>query len=111
MSHVEKVRVTYRCCSLERINAYINIEQEQKSTKKGVPPAYWPASGDLRVERLSARYSPVREGLSLSLQMTYPVIRMGQRSFMTYPSISNRENASALVSTRENFFRLRVLTL
>ncbi|KAI0052512.1 hypothetical protein FA95DRAFT_1675194 [Auriscalpium vulgare] len=43
--------------SLERILAYIKIEQEPKSTKEGVPPAYWPASGDLRVEKLSARYS------------------------------------------------------
>lgn len=33
------------------------IEQEPKPTKEGVPPAYWPASGDLRVENLSARYS------------------------------------------------------
>ncbi|KAI0045217.1 P-loop containing nucleoside triphosphate hydrolase protein [Auriscalpium vulgare] len=43
--------------SLERILAYMKIEQEPKSTKDGVPPAYWPASGDLRVEKLSARYS------------------------------------------------------
>ncbi|KZP18368.1 P-loop containing nucleoside triphosphate hydrolase protein [Athelia psychrophila] len=44
--------------SLERIDAYINIEQEPKPTVGGTPPAYWPASGDLRVEKLSARYSP-----------------------------------------------------
>jgi hypothetical protein len=43
------------------MNAYINIEQEQKPTKRGIPPAYWPASGDLRVEKLSARYSLVRQ--------------------------------------------------
>ncbi|KAI0066587.1 hypothetical protein BV25DRAFT_1403282 [Artomyces pyxidatus] len=43
--------------SLERIRAYIDIEQEPKTTKEGVPPAYWPATGDLRVENLSARYS------------------------------------------------------
>ncbi|KAI9438180.1 hypothetical protein H4582DRAFT_2111639 [Lactarius indigo] len=46
--------VTY---SLERMHSYINIEQEPKPTKQGIPPAYWPASGDLRVEKLSARYS------------------------------------------------------
>ena len=45
--------------SLERIQAYINIEQEPKATKDGVPPAYWPASGDVKVENLSARYSQV----------------------------------------------------
>ncbi|KAI0068093.1 P-loop containing nucleoside triphosphate hydrolase protein, partial [Artomyces pyxidatus] len=43
--------------SLERIYAYTQIEQEPKATKEGVPPAYWPSSGDLRVEKLSARYS------------------------------------------------------
>ncbi|KAH9967588.1 hypothetical protein BC827DRAFT_1264378 [Russula dissimulans] len=45
-------------CSLERIHSYINIEQEPRPTEQGIPPAYWPASGDLRVEQLSARYSP-----------------------------------------------------
>ena len=44
-------------CSLERIQGYINIEQEPKPTVGGDPPAYWPASGDIRVEGLSARYS------------------------------------------------------
>ncbi|KAH9019331.1 hypothetical protein EDB83DRAFT_2528201 [Lactarius deliciosus] len=43
--------------SLERIHSYINAEQEPKPTEQGIPPAYWPASGDLRVEKLSARYS------------------------------------------------------
>ena len=47
--------------SLERIHSYINAEQEPKPTKQGVPPAYWPASGDLKVEKLSARYSLVRD--------------------------------------------------
>ncbi|KAG0697813.1 hypothetical protein DFH29DRAFT_984146 [Suillus ampliporus] len=42
---------------LERIDGYIKIEQEPKPTEGGRPPAYWPASGDLRVENLSARYS------------------------------------------------------
>ena len=70
MCHLEKVRDTYQYCSLERMNAYINIEQESKPTEQGIPPAYWPGSGDLRVERLSARYSLVREGLSLSLRIS-----------------------------------------
>ncbi|KXN81115.1 ATP-binding cassette transporter abc4 [Leucoagaricus sp. SymC.cos] len=43
--------------SLERIHGYINIEQEPKPIKEGEPPAYWPASGSLVVENLSARYS------------------------------------------------------
>ncbi|TFK79744.1 P-loop containing nucleoside triphosphate hydrolase protein [Polyporus arcularius HHB13444] len=43
--------------SLERIEQYLLIEQEPKSTPEGVPPAYWPASGKLEVDSLSARYS------------------------------------------------------
>ncbi|KAI0677672.1 hypothetical protein C8Q78DRAFT_1003851 [Trametes maxima] len=43
--------------SLERIQQYVTIEQEPKATTDGVPPAYWPASGTLRVEKLSARYT------------------------------------------------------
>ena len=46
--------------SLERIQQYLEIEQEPKATKEGVPPAYWPASGELIVENLSAKYSEVR---------------------------------------------------
>ncbi|KAH0838658.1 P-loop containing nucleoside triphosphate hydrolase protein [Lanmaoa asiatica] len=45
--------------SLERIASYMDIEQEVEPTSKASPPAYWPASGDLRVENLSARYSSV----------------------------------------------------
>ncbi|KAF8174124.1 hypothetical protein K438DRAFT_1546251, partial [Mycena galopus ATCC 62051] len=43
--------------SLERIQGYIDIEHEKAPIEGGRPPAYWPASGDLRVENLSARYS------------------------------------------------------
>lgn len=50
---------------MERIDSYIKIEQEPKPTEGGQPPAYWPASGDLRVENLSARYSMVNYILCL----------------------------------------------
>jgi len=43
--------------SLERIQGYLQIEQEPKATQGGLPPAYWPASGEIRVENLSAKYS------------------------------------------------------
>ncbi|KAH9829649.1 uncharacterized protein C8Q71DRAFT_887891 [Rhodofomes roseus] len=43
--------------SLERIKQYLDIEHEPKPTTDGIPPAYWPASGNLRVDKLSARYS------------------------------------------------------
>ncbi|KAH9829694.1 uncharacterized protein C8Q71DRAFT_789576 [Rhodofomes roseus] len=58
--------------SLERIKQYVEIEQETKPTIDGVPPAYWPASGDLKVENLSARYSPdgpsVLHGISFEVK-------------------------------------------
>ncbi|EKM51069.1 uncharacterized protein PHACADRAFT_199901 [Phanerochaete carnosa HHB-10118-sp] len=41
--------------SLERLDQYIHIEQESKNGD--APPAYWPASGNLRVERLCASYN------------------------------------------------------
>ncbi|KAJ7931122.1 hypothetical protein B0H13DRAFT_2228071 [Mycena leptocephala] len=44
--------------SLERIQSYLTIEQEPKPTASGIPPAYWPASGNLSVDNLSAKYSP-----------------------------------------------------
>ncbi|KAJ7650107.1 multidrug resistance-associated ABC transporter [Roridomyces roridus] len=43
---------------LERIQQLIDIEQEPKPTEAGKPPAHWPSSGELIVEKLSARYSP-----------------------------------------------------
>ncbi|KAK0192579.1 hypothetical protein F5146DRAFT_1040547 [Armillaria mellea] len=43
---------------LERIHGYLGAEQEEKASKDREPPAYWPTSGELRVENLSARYSP-----------------------------------------------------
>jgi hypothetical protein len=51
------------------MHAYINVEQEPKPTKEGIPPAYWPASGDLRVEKLTSRYSLVRKSSSSPLQI------------------------------------------
>ncbi|PCH35576.1 hypothetical protein WOLCODRAFT_80373 [Wolfiporia cocos MD-104 SS10] len=44
--------------ALERIKQYVDIEQESKPTEGGIPPAYWPSSGNFRVQKLSARYSP-----------------------------------------------------
>ena len=43
--------------SLERILSYLKIDHEPRATEGVTPPAYWPASGELRVEGLSARYS------------------------------------------------------
>ncbi|KAG9012453.1 hypothetical protein FRB94_006069 [Tulasnella sp. JGI-2019a] len=43
--------------SLERIKAYVDIDQEPQPTESRRPPAYWPSSGSIRVEGLSAKYS------------------------------------------------------
>ncbi|KIY46182.1 P-loop containing nucleoside triphosphate hydrolase protein [Fistulina hepatica ATCC 64428] len=62
--------------SLERIQQYLKVEQEPESTPEGVPPAYWPASGDLVVEKLSARYSP--DGPKVLRDISF-VIKSGER--------------------------------
>ncbi|KAI0650859.1 multidrug resistance-associated ABC transporter [Trametes meyenii] len=54
---LNEFEVNGRLILLERIQQYVTIEQEPKATTDGVPPAYWPASGTLRVEKLSARYT------------------------------------------------------
>ncbi|KAJ6479017.1 P-loop containing nucleoside triphosphate hydrolase protein, partial [Mycena sanguinolenta] len=61
---------------LERIQGYINIEHEKPATEAGKPPAYWPASGDLRVENLSARYS--EDGPKVLHDLSFHV-KAGQR--------------------------------
>ncbi|KZS96558.1 P-loop containing nucleoside triphosphate hydrolase protein, partial [Sistotremastrum niveocremeum HHB9708] len=43
--------------SLERIQDFLKIDHEPPETEDGKPPAYWPASGELIVKDLSARYS------------------------------------------------------
>jgi ABC-type multidrug transport system fused ATPase/permease subunit len=58
--------------SLERIDNYLKIEHELEATEDGQPPAYWPASGDLRVANLSAKYSndgpEVLHGISFQIK-------------------------------------------
>ena len=53
--------MTHPHISLERIQGYIDIDHEPSRTESGVPPAAWPTSGDVRVEKLSARYSQVSD--------------------------------------------------
>ncbi|KAI0373549.1 multidrug resistance-associated ABC transporter [Pilatotrama ljubarskyi] len=65
-----------RHVNLERVQQYFTIEHEPKPTSTGVPPAYWPASGELRVEKLSARYSP--DGPSVLHEISFEV-KSGER--------------------------------
>ncbi|KAF7325835.1 ATP-binding cassette transporter [Mycena kentingensis (nom. inval.)] len=62
--------------SLERILQYIHIEQEQKPTEHGKPPAHWPSSGELVVENLSASYSPGGPKVLKNISFT---IKAGER--------------------------------
>ncbi|VDC03809.1 unnamed protein product [Peniophora sp. CBMAI 1063] len=62
--------------SLERIQAYLEIEQEPKPTEEKAPPASWPTSGDLRIQGLSARYSP--DGPKVLHNLSFNV-RSGER--------------------------------
>ncbi|KAF9013113.1 multidrug resistance-associated ABC transporter [Cyathus striatus] len=57
--------------SLERIQSYIDIDQEKHPTEAGKPPASWPTSGDLRAENLSARYST--NGPEVLHQLTFQI--------------------------------------
>ncbi|KAJ7730238.1 P-loop containing nucleoside triphosphate hydrolase protein, partial [Mycena maculata] len=62
--------------TLERIEGYINIEQEPKPTEDGKPPAHWPSSGELIVQNLSARYSEDSTNILHGLSFT---VKSGQR--------------------------------
>ncbi|EEB87826.1 hypothetical protein MPER_14665 [Moniliophthora perniciosa FA553] len=62
--------------SMERITHYLEIEQERKPTQAGIPPAYWPSSGELRVENLSAKYSS--EGPTVLRGLTFH-LKAGER--------------------------------
>ncbi|KAG9090552.1 hypothetical protein FRC07_012081, partial [Ceratobasidium sp. 392] len=58
--------------SLERIQAYIQIDQEPAPVPEKRPPAYWPSSGKIVVEHLTARYADdgpnVLHGLSFEIK-------------------------------------------
>ena len=62
--------------SLERIQAYVDIEHEPEPTEKGKPPAAWPSSGDLAVDRLCAWYS--EDGPEVLHQLSFN-IRSGEK--------------------------------
>ncbi|KAJ7797502.1 P-loop containing nucleoside triphosphate hydrolase protein [Mycena olivaceomarginata] len=62
--------------SLERIESYLNIEQEPKPTPAGIPPAYWPATGNLSVDNLSAKYS--QDGPTVLHDISF-TIKSGER--------------------------------
>nr|XP_019050369.1 ATP-binding cassette transporter [Kwoniella bestiolae CBS 10118]OCF29299.1 ATP-binding cassette transporter [Kwoniella bestiolae CBS 10118] len=44
--------------SVERIEDYLVIDQEPKAIQSKQPPASWPTSGSIVLDKLSARYSP-----------------------------------------------------
>lgn len=58
--------------SIERIEEYLDLEQEPQSTVEGTPPAAWPTDGDITVENLTVRYYPdspiVLDDISFSIR-------------------------------------------
>lgn len=62
--------------SLERIQDYLEIEQEPKAVPERTPPAYWPSSGNIVVENLTARYS--NDGPAVLHDISFE-IRSGER--------------------------------
>ncbi|KZT36414.1 P-loop containing nucleoside triphosphate hydrolase protein [Sistotremastrum suecicum HHB10207 ss-3] len=58
--------------SVERIKEFLEIDHEPEPKKDSTPPAYWPSSGDLHVEKVSARYAAdgpeVLKNVTFSLQ-------------------------------------------
>ncbi|KAJ1955587.1 hypothetical protein GGI12_005525, partial [Dipsacomyces acuminosporus] len=62
-----------RMNAVERINQYLNIEQEAslESTPENKPPASWPATGNIEIDDLVVEYvpgAPVLHGISLSVK-------------------------------------------
>ncbi|CAE6514065.1 unnamed protein product [Rhizoctonia solani] len=62
--------------SLERIQCYLEIEQEVAPVPEKVPPAHWPSSGNITVENLTARYSS--DGPAVLHGLTFE-IKSGER--------------------------------
>lgn len=50
-------KTSYPPPSLERIHQHLTIEHEKSATSAGAPPAAWPTSGSVSVQKLSARYA------------------------------------------------------
>lgn len=59
--------------SLERIKEYVEIEQEPQATEVGKAPAYWPSSGSIRVEGLSAKYSDSADGPEVLHNLSFEI--------------------------------------
>ncbi|PSR71469.1 hypothetical protein PHLCEN_2v12736, partial [Hermanssonia centrifuga] len=74
--YIRASRSFYNLNRLERIRQYLVVEQEPTPKDGGEPPAYWPSSGELRVDNLSARYSP--EGPKVLQNISFH-IKAGQR--------------------------------
>ncbi|KZT60648.1 P-loop containing nucleoside triphosphate hydrolase protein, partial [Calocera cornea HHB12733] len=62
--------------SVERIRDYLTIDHEPEASEGGNPPAYWPASGAIKVESLFAKYS--EDGPFVLRNITFD-IKSGER--------------------------------
>ncbi|KIK69636.1 hypothetical protein GYMLUDRAFT_236138 [Collybiopsis luxurians FD-317 M1] len=48
-----------------------NIEHEEEASTEGLPPAYWPSSGSLQIEKLCAKYS--KDGPEVPHELSFDI--------------------------------------
>ncbi|KZT60642.1 hypothetical protein CALCODRAFT_553559 [Calocera cornea HHB12733] len=71
---INDIEITFN--SVERIRDYLTIDHEPEASERGKPPAYWPASGAIKVESLFAKYS--EDGPFVLRNITFD-IKSGER--------------------------------
>lgn len=62
--------------TLQRIQDYLVIDQEPQATSRNQPPAAWPTSGEIILDKLSAKYSTDGPTVLDNLEVT---IKSGER--------------------------------
>lgn len=83
-------------CSVERIKEFLEIDHEPEPKKDSTPPAYWPSSGDLHVEKVSARYAA--DGPEVLKNVTFS-LQSGQRMGIGKNAYRFDEHVTSLTSS------------
>lgn len=90
--------------SLERLESYLQLDQEARLNDGRIPPAHWPSSGELRVENLSAKYAP--DGPEVLHELSFHIksgerIGVGKRLF----SIHDFPDSSSIATSWSHWVR------